>query len=436
MFGVGKKMGSKVIPPSIPASGLVVKLDATISGSITKDGSNNVSLWADQSGNGNDFGVSFAGSSFNPKYNATLFSSVPGIDFSVVSQSMLQCATLTALTRNGFSAIILGARKAASQTPWILWDRPNNKPLLTMAVGSRLGYSAAVYGREVFPMGALDVIGYTNDGSPHHWWNGIKFPNYIKDDGSLTADTGNFGNQTLLGSNPNASALQVAGVLIYNRAISDAEMKRIYAYLAKQFNLSATRTPTANIIHDGDSISNGQGAYATPYFLKSALDAGYSAKDLSVVAIGGQILSQIITSAPTQVDPLYNSNLAAKKNVVVMNCLANTVGSTADATVESQIQSYCQARQSAGFKVIVCTSLPRGDKSAAYETSRGVINTWIRANYGTFADALADLASEATMGNTGTVSNNTYFQDTVHPTNAGHALLAPYVTTALTAIMT
>ena len=89
------------------------------------------------------------------------------------------------------------------------------------------------------------------------------------------------------------------------------------------------------------------------------------------------------------------------------------------------------ALRSGGFnKIIVGTMLPRTGGftapmvSATFETQRLAYNTWLRANYATFADTLADYGADAIMGNVANCTNTAYYADQTHPASGGHAILA------------
>jgi hypothetical protein len=54
---------------------------------------------------------------------------------------------------------------------------------------------------------------------------------------------------------------------------------------------------------------------------------------------------------------------------------------------------WCADWRAAGFKVVACTVLPRnnGGLYAGFEADRQTVNAQIRANWASFADALADM---------------------------------------------
>src|SRR4051812_34337979 len=69
-----RKVNSSFSPTDL--SGLVLWLDANDSGTITKDGSNNVSQWNDKSGNSNN---ATSSGSASPVYSATGLNSKPAL---------------------------------------------------------------------------------------------------------------------------------------------------------------------------------------------------------------------------------------------------------------------------------------------------------------------------------------------------------------------
>lgn len=107
-------------------------------------------------------------------------------------------------------------------------------------------------------------------------------------------------------------------------------------------------------------------------------------------------------------------------------CIDGTV-----ATFVSEVVAFCAARKAAGWNaVIIGTVLPRADISGPLlETNRLAYNSTITASGWAAAngiDGIFDLGGDPTMGNIATCSNPTYYNtDLIHPTTAGHAILAP-----------
>jgi lysophospholipase L1-like esterase len=68
---------------------------------------------------------------------------------------------------------------------------------------------------------------------------------------------------------------------------------------------------------------------------------------------------------------------------------------------------------------------PAATVTGAADTVRSTVNTWLRANYATFADGLVDLAADSRLTNT---ADTTYYVvDGVHYNAAGNAVWAELI---------
>ena len=104
---------------------------------------------------------------------------------------------------------------------------------------------------------------------------------------------------------------------------------------------------------------------------------------------------------------------------------------TSGAGVWALLQAYINARIAAGWvpgNICVGTMLPR---QGAYETDRAALNSSIRSNAATLGYKVCDFAADSRIGDAGDENNATYYSDTIHPTAAGHAILAAIVKAAL-----
>jgi lysophospholipase L1-like esterase len=82
--------------------------------------------------------------------------------------------------------------------------------------------------------------------------------------------------------------------------------------------------------------------------------------------------------------------------------------------------------------VVVCTMLPRTGTDA----ERAAYNTAIRANWATYADALADPAADARIGDNGDNADLTYYDaDAVHLNDAGYAIAAAIIEPQILALL-
>lgn len=220
----------------------------------------------------------------------------------------------------------------------------------------------------------------------------------------------------------------VLRLLYFSAPLSIADKEAVLAYLAGQYGRGVV---SHQVICDGDSITAGYSSNTSPWpaQLESLMGGDWRHQNLGVVA---QTIVSMASDATTQVNVMFNPNLSS--NIVCAFGGTNDLffGATV-ATLQTNYQNYCAARQSAGFEVVAFTILPRseGGVPGTFEADRQTFNTWLRANYATFADALADVAADTTIGDSGDELNTTYYQDRVHPTNAGAAIIAGIAQTAI-----
>jgi lysophospholipase L1-like esterase len=129
-------------------------------------------------------------------------------------------------------------------------------------------------------------------------------------------------------------------------------------------------------------------------------------------------------------DPLYAATRT--KNIVVLYVGGEDLGYGGIGVDEffAGIVTFGQQRRSVGYKVVVSTLLPQPDEQ--FESERQDFNARQRKEFARFADALADIGADPTVGAPGAHANRDYFQsDGVHPTGKGHAIMARIVAAAI-----
>lgn len=183
-----------------------------------------------------------------------------------------------------------------------------------------------------------------------------------------------------------------------------------------------------NIVWEGDSMSGGIPTTTAHHTVAGLTDTVV----LHLSAWPGETAEQMIAQAATQVDPYFNPDAA--RNIAVFWAGGNDIDEATPgqtdveaAVAHDRIETWCSARQAAGFEVVVATILPRSNPAtgAPFSARRAALNTLIRDNWETYADALCDLAANATIGDDGDEENTTYYStDDVHLTEAGRALVA------------
>lgn len=192
---------------------------------------------------------------------------------------------------------------------------------------------------------------------------------------------------------------------------------------------------TYNIIIDGNSIACAHlGGNACE---EGVTGAGLTTNDYYNVAVSGRTTRGLITLAFAQVDSFYDTAFG-NKNILILwegsNDLALNASSAASAY--QSIKEYCMARKALGFKIIVATILPRNDVDI--EARRLTVNTSIRnakTNNESWIDAVADVASDPTIGIFSATSNTAIYYDGVHPAASAHHTLASYFTDALESLL-
>lgn len=191
---------------------------------------------------------------------------------------------------------------------------------------------------------------------------------------------------------------------------------------------------------EGDSLTVGNGTSGwSVYPLQLALlYTDNRMISLPNVATGGETLADMTTEYATQIKPEYDSRKGS--NVLLLwggtNDMARGVGGDfSAASAYARLVSYGQTAQADGFKMVAFTILPRQDVGtpAGFEAERLIFNADVRANYLTFANALADVAADSRLQDP---TNATYFNaDLVHLTAAGYAVVAGIVKTAVDSLI-
>lgn len=207
--------------------------------------------------------------------------------------------------------------------------------------------------------------------------------------------------------------------VIFRSGLSDPLTSwRYYIYLAARAGFTVRQ-----LTSEGDSITAGAGLGLTSLFPHKVVAAeaptlwGYNN-----LAVGGSVVSDLVSRAGAT-NAYYDSRVT--DNVLTVWAGSNDLvfGDSA-ATVFGKLASYCAARRSRGFHVLVFTILPRTAISGAAETHRQNLNTLIRDHWTGFADGLVDVAANGTLGAVNANLNLTYYIDGTHLTAAGHTIVA------------
>ena len=185
----------------------------------------------------------------------------------------------------------------------------------------------------------------------------------------------------------------------------------------------------AQIVFDGDSLITYDHPWHNPaWFTVQALcHAGHVIDRVRNVAVNGQTMATMDTNGASVVDVLYSGSYSANVLVVMGGTNdINTAGGASAATLITRITDYCNDRQAAGWLVVISTILPRSDAGAGvnHESRRTTANASIVSDWSSYADALADLAANSAIGQSGDEANKDYYSDLLHLNRNGWHVVA------------
>lgn len=212
----------------------------------------------------------------------------------------------------------------------------------------------------------------------------------------------------------------VAELIYVDRVANSTEISNCMNYLMDKYNVS-TPSRSSVMVFSGNSITLGHTSHYQPYTDKAASDAGVSSFDCYNCGLSGASTVDLQNLYSTTIAPLYIQNYT---NILSIWEGTNHLSINATALeAQNAIQSYCLLARSNGWKVIVGTIIDRnslftnGQTISGFRASAATVNSWLRANYTSFADYLADPALNVNLQD---ASNTTYFADGTHLTQNGH----------------
>lgn len=194
-----------------------------------------------------------------------------------------------------------------------------------------------------------------------------------------------------------------------------------------QSNTAVLTVALVNIVADGDSITAGFGL-TTPWTSLLSLNKPFI---ITNIGVSGETLATMVANASANVDPLYINDAEVTNIVTIWGGTNDFVGGALIATVEGNLQTYGQARQAVGFKVISIYMVSR----AGVETQKNAYNPWMLANYLTWGNAVVSLNTNLTAD--GACNNLAFFQaDAIHPNQTSATTIeAPAISAAINGLL-
>jgi lysophospholipase L1-like esterase len=215
----------------------------------------------------------------------------------------------------------------------------------------------------------------------------------------------------------------IRAAYLFDRKLTALEVSQIKAYHGIPIRTTALLTV-------GDSITQGIGATTAA---KCWANLVRDSLGVSLInnGVSGQALLQRLTWTAAERGGVYQSGLS---NVLVLSQGGNDLGiARTAAQVIADTETYCSDFKylHPDVRIILCTLTPRtaatgfsgGTTLISFEAQRVLFNDWVRANYATVADGLADFGDSSVP-----------LSDGVHPNDAGHAVIAVCVEAAINAL--
>jgi hypothetical protein len=231
-------VGAMAVAPGGVTSGLGVWLDAQ---TITQANGSYVYSWADQSGLANDANAPWIDPNWAPTYVTNAINGQSVLRFGLGTNNQLVTAS-GALTGSTMTAFMVYKNRAPAYGQGMAAFGPS---MFMHANGGGSGGTLYQDGNWATPMGSGSFVPNAVFGLNTVAFNGAS--SLIKMNGSVACSgdmTGYYsGGGLRLGARPNTAGpapVDIAEVIVYNRALSAAEENSVGAYLESKYGLSTT----------------------------------------------------------------------------------------------------------------------------------------------------------------------------------------------------
>lgn len=234
--------------------------------------------------------------------------------------------------------------------------------------------------------------------------------------------------------------------IVVKKAVSSAERLKMNAWFTRAWSKILV-CEGDSIVHEGPGFKTLGGTFTSNFGYAYVSVPNISPKAfLDDIAIGGTDFQTNVTTCQVDRTAAYtNVRLPTEKygkKYILYFAYSNQLcgglhGGSAitPAAYAAAVGAWCLSQKAAGWdKIVTSTVLSRTD-AQANDTNRNAYNAiitgagWKEANG---VDAIADFAADSIMGvDAAPTVNPTYFADTVHPGQTGHARLEPIFTATI-----
>lgn len=396
--------------PPLVTDGLVAHFDAALG--VTSS-SERVSAWADQSGNGNDLTQATAASQ-------------PYLTLDWAGRPMVQCenhtlaATVaTAISNRAMSVFAVlrnnhrGAQTAVTSGSIGSIHDPGGTTLNGVHLAGRQSSSKWT--------ATPAVLGFSSPATG----NLLAFNNTRPMESLTLAPVGNGTTINVGGRNA------FYEVLVYNRAVTQAEAEQIVARLTAKYALPTTYS--IQLVADGDSITQGTGSARSNGFLLQATDDTNLNWRITNLGVGGSTWASMTSraaSADWYIEPGFDRNIFHAMSG--RNDMGSTGGFLTPAQVYDAAKAYCAARIAAGYDEVWIGQQISSDNAANDVAYNNLLRG--EANGGTGAGIVAEVPGVTRVipySLPSAASRPDLWFDAVHPTTAGYALMADTLTAVI-----
>ena len=219
--------------------------------------------------------------------------------------------------------------------------------------------------------------------------------------------------------------MELGSLVLYDRPFSPGE--RFYGMQALGETFAIAQQQQDTYVVDGDSITQGIASlYLQSYQrdMERLLPTGFVFYN---AAWAGKTLDGpggLLDRFGPFTSRLYNPN--ARNNILSVLAGTNDLqnGETG-AHIFDLLGRYAASARKAGFRVVVCTVLPRRSFTPAIEAERRSLNALVAGGWRGMADGFVDLAADPVLGPEDALKDpNVYILDGIHLTDYGYQTLA------------
>lgn len=423
--------------------GLVAQYDTSDSGNYTVDGLSRVITATDLSGNGNDLDNDSV-TNGGPTMIGSEFGARPAMHFADTTPARLVSTSSMseAVDPNNFTMIFVVKRTKSNAGPWATnkkastedyWCFPNHNAELAWNQPNWPTTEARM------PFDTAMVYAITCDATTMKHYVGKTIGPITHNTGQLTHGYSDTLDKLMLGKSPNqgSSHFKLGFFSIHNYALIQEEILAAVDHVNIDLGWNVPELEkTYNIIADGNSLTAAWGVGEDNWVVKTCKNLSISQHDVTISAIGGETLSQLIARGSSYYEDRYRSDLA--KNIIIVWEITNEAdhgpAGTTWADIKSRSITLGLMLKDIGYTVVWPDCLPRTGVSAmsdgAFETGRLDYNDFLDAEKISptggvpWFDEIVHVGAASGIGSVSDVSGSNYDGSGVHLSLAGHNIVA------------